>query len=80
MPLNPNPFSDAALKAAADKVENLPSNQVQLGVTYTQQNGIEAEVEGEKDLGSDGWFVAADATWSQRLKAAGMIAIGWRQK
>lgn len=79
-PKSPNPFSDQAIAQAEQAVTEIPSNQVNAGMTYTTQNGLEAEVEGEKDLGSHGWFLAGDATFSQRAKFAATVLVGWKAK
>lgn len=74
----PDPFSNNAIKQAIQGVDNLPAEQVQLGVDATATDiGIEAE--GRKDLGR-GWFTGFDAQWwkTQGWKAAGLI--GWQKK
>jgi hypothetical protein len=65
-------FSDSALKAQVERLEDLPKEQGGIGVVASNGDvGVEASV--NKQLGK-GWFVRGDGSWMSR---AGYTVRGW---
>lgn len=79
-PTPDDPFSETAIAQAEVPVENLPDNQVQVGITDTQTDGLGVEAEGKKELGTSGWYIAGDATFTQRLGLGVAAILGWKSK
>lgn len=71
-------FSDDAIKASLDKLDDVPKEEASIGVVV-QCNDIGVTGSVSKDIGKPGgWDVAAEGTWMRRTGAKIAALLRWK--
>jgi hypothetical protein len=71
-------FEKDALDAAVKKMPDLPRNEVRVGaVVENGEGGV--VIEGSKDIGDSGAYVAGEASWFTRMGHKAAVFVGWRK-